>query len=282
MLGDLLENGLVEEFDVVLPEYERASKSRGSPPDIYWSMALRATQAILRGDLPAADQHARGAALRGHELEQLSTGALLLQRFVIRYQQARLSEELKTLRGASQVNMVFVAGTALLATALSETHHQERAERVVREALGTDGSSLPRDIFWLGAVALFSGVAARGHDFELQELLYEMLLPCRDNVVVFGAGGAVLGTCHQWLGLLQTALGDLDDAVDSFETSWSKNRDMGSPFWAAQAQVDACLALATRGRPDDKDERIRLWREATETAERLGFERILQQSLKLA
>ena len=282
MLGDLLENGLVEEFDTVLPEYEEASRSHGSPPDIYWSMALRATQAMLRGDLAAADQQARGAALRGHELEQLSTGALMLQRFVIRYQQARLSEEIKTLRGASQVNVVFVAGTALLATALSETHNQEDAERVVRYALGTDGSAIPRDIFWLGAVALFSGVAARGHDFVLQELLCEMLLPCRDNVVVFGAGGAVLGTGNQWIGRLQTALGDLDSAVDSFEASRTMNRDMGAPFWAAQAEIDACFALAARGRPEDRDECSRLAETATETAERLGFERILQQSLKLA
>jgi DNA-binding SARP family transcriptional activator len=282
MLADLLENGNIEEFDSMLSDYERVARSLGSPRDIHWSTALRATQATLRGDLEAADQLARGAALRGHELEQLSEGALLLQRFVIRYQQARLREELDVLRGASQVRSVVVAGAALLATTYSEVGEQAEAEALARTLLGSDGASLPRDIFWLSAVALLSGVAAKGDDRELQVLLRELIVPCQDHVVVFGAGGAYLGTAHQWIGLLEAALGNLDSAISSFKRAWTFNQRAGAPFWAAQAQMDACFALARRARRGDEEDRFRLSRSAIETAERHGFERILQKSLLLA
>ena len=75
LLADLLENGHIAEFDSSLNDYETNAAAFGSPRDIYWAMALRATQATLHGDLVAAEQLARGAELRGHELEQLSSGA---------------------------------------------------------------------------------------------------------------------------------------------------------------------------------------------------------------
>ena len=238
-------------------------------------MALRATEKTIHGDLPTAEQLARGAALRGHELDQVSDGALLLQRFVIRYQQGRLAEELPLLRQVHRADSVFRAGASLAATAFSETGRQTRAMEVTRATLGADGSELPRDVFWLGAVALFSGVAAQSEDREFQQVLFRLLEPCADHVVVFGAGGAVLGSAHHWLGLLAAALGDPGEAVRQFDLAEALADQIGAPFWVAQAQMEASRVLATSGDGYDGAPRAEA---ATETARALGFGRILRQA----
>ena len=90
-------------------------------------MAMRAAQATLHGDLVAAEQLARGAMLRGHELDQISDGAYLLQRFVVRYEQGRLAEEVANLRPVGEAQSVFLAGASLAATGYAETGQPDRA-----------------------------------------------------------------------------------------------------------------------------------------------------------
>ncbi len=275
LLSDLLENAEIVEFHDVLTRYEEQASVVGSPRDIYWAMALRATEATLHGNLSTADQMARGAALRGHELEQLSDGALILQRFVIRYQQARLAEELPLLRKIHRPDSVFRAGAALAATALSEAESHDSATEIVWKTLGDDGSGLRRDVFWIGAVALFSGVAARSADHQLQRLLHQLLLPCRDHVVVFGSGGAVLGSAHYWLGLLSAALGDIDAAYFQFHQAITVADLMDAPFWRAEAELASARLLSNPG-PNERSKRAAQFAaSARATAQRLGFGRIV-------
>ena len=265
------------EFTATLSDYEANAQRLSSPADIYWSMALRATEATLHGDLSSAEQLARGAALRGYELEQFSEGALILQRFVIRYQQSRLAEELPVLQRAAEGGSVFRAGASLMATAYSESGQHDRACDMAWATLGPDGSKLPKDVFWLGAISLFSGVAAHGDDGSLQDLLTELIEPCADQIVVFGVGGAVLGCGHHWLGLLAEASGDADRAIEHFRQALDIAEAIDAPFWLAQAQMDLSRLLAT-GEHASIAESARLVRASTTTAARFGFERVLPQT----
>ena len=217
LLTDLLENGDVDGFCRCLDSYQSLANEHCSPRDIYWSMALRATLATLRGDLVAAEQLARGAQLRGRELHQESAGAELLQRFVIRYQQGRLAEEVGLLRQEEAASSVYRAGSCLGALARAETGRAAEGAETARWAIGPDGGRVARDAFWLGAHALFARVAATAGDAELAEQLTELIAPCADHVIVFGAGGAVLGCGHHWLGLLATTCGNQDRAVEHLE-----------------------------------------------------------------
>ena len=61
LLGDLIENGMTAAFDARLDDYERSAAELGSPRDIYWASALRATQMMMYGNLDAGEQLARGA-----------------------------------------------------------------------------------------------------------------------------------------------------------------------------------------------------------------------------
>jgi len=278
LLVDLLENLEPAEFDVSLDAYEEAAHSLGSPRDIYWSMALRATQATLHGDLAAGEQLARGAALRGHELEQLSDGAYLLQRFVVRYEQGRLAEEISHLLPAGSAGSVFLAGASLAATAHAETGQADRAISMTKRTLGPDGSELPRDVFWLAGTALFAGVAAAARDLELIELLAGLLEPFGDHVVVFGAGGAVLGSGHHWLGVLATGCGDTDAALDHLTQATSIAEKLAAPYWIAQSAIETAAALRARAHAGDEARAARLIEKAVAIAEPGGYGRVLGQA----
>jgi DNA-binding SARP family transcriptional activator len=280
LLSDLIENAMISEFDLSLDQYERTASEFGSPRDIYWAAALRATQATLHGNLVAGEQFARGAVLRGGELEQTAAGAYILQRFVVRFEQARLAEELANLRqvGGGATGSVFRAGGALLAVAYAEMGQTDRAAAIARDTLGRQGKALPRDVFWLGAVALFSGVAAAARDHELLELLDELLQPCADHVVVFGVGGAVLGPAQYWLGCIDGALGRGDRALEHFSHAVLTAQRMAAPFWIAEAMILSARVLHVRGRAADASEIGRLVRGATALAHKGGYGRVLAQA----
>jgi predicted ATPase/DNA-binding SARP family transcriptional activator len=281
LIIDMIENGEIAEFAKSLDAYELSARALGSPRDIYSSMALRATQAILHGDLATGEQLARGAALRGRELEQVSGGAHFLQRFFVRYQQARLAEEIENVRPADNTQSVFLSGASLAATAYAETGDSDRAVSITRRILGPDGTGLPRDAFWLGGMALFAGVAATAGDRDLMSVVREMLEPCADHLVMFGAGGIVLGSTHHWLGVLARGCGDADAALAHLDEATAIARNIDAPYWLAQGKVEAAAVLRSRGRPDDALRAECFLAEATETAVPRGYTRTLDQIVAL-
>jgi len=281
LLTDLLENAELERFNTALADYERLANEHSSPRDIYWSMALRATQATLRGDLGAAEQLARGAQLRGRELYQESRGAELLQRVVIRFQQGRLAEEVAVLRPAARAQTLYRAGSCLAALACAETGRARQGVRIARWAVGPDGRGISRDAFWLAAHALFASVAATAHDVELAELIAELISPYADHVVVFGAGGAVLGSGHHWLGLLSSVGEQWDAAAEHFAEAEHISWLLEAPYWRAQAQIDRAYALQHRGRRGDPDVAQQCIDAAVSCAETHGYGRLLVRATKM-
>lgn len=276
LLVDLLECQEISEFESVLDAYEADADELGSPADIYWAMALRAMQTAMHGDLTAAHQLARGALLRGHELDQISDGAYFLQRFVIRYQQARLAEEIPALAAAGNAESVYRAGAALHALGLCETGQAERALRVTRRILGADATGLRRDAFWLAGMSLFAGIARTVGDVDLAAQLQPLLEPCAEHVVLFGAGAAMLGSGHQWLGGLKATLGDQAAALTHYDAAATIAQRVQAPYWEAQAKIDAAFLL--RHNSTASSEAHRLHNEAVAIAASRGYQRIMNQA----
>jgi len=105
--------------------------------------------------------------------------------------------------------------------------------------------SLPRDNLWLGATALFGGVAAAAGTAEQCAVLTAALDPLADLWCVFGAGGAVFGTTHHWLARLALAGDDREGAVGHLETAAAMCDAAGAPYWARVAQHELRALSAT-------------------------------------
>jgi hypothetical protein len=240
---------------------------------------LRATEATLHGDLGAGEQLARGAAVRGFDLEPSVAGAEYLQRFVIRFQQARLSEVLGTPGDNAEPRPAYRAGAALSALAQAETGHVDVALRTARWAVGPDGRGIARDSLWLAAHALLAVVAFVACDRELAAVLDALIAPCADQLVTFGAGGAVLGCGHHWLGLLAQAQRMPDRAAEHLAEAVAASERIRAPYWLAQARFDLANVLESRDRAGDREHADELRTEALRAASAGGFERILTPSI---
>lgn len=163
----------------------------------------------------------------------------------------------------------------MAAIACAEVGRTEEAARIARWAVGSDGEAIARDSFWLAAHALLAGAVTPTRDEKLAGHLYDLLLPCADHIVTFGAGGAVLGSTQHWLGLLAMALADWNRAADHLCEAEQISERIRAPYWRAQAQVDLATTLLRRRQPGDVPAARRLAESATQSAERHGFGRLL-------
>jgi hypothetical protein len=198
---------------------------------------------------------------------------------VIRYQQGRLAELVGPLRDSEERSSAYRGGLALSALACVETGHCDEGLRLTRHVLGPDAPELPRDVFWLAFMCLFAGVAATTGDRDLVATISEALASCADHSVVFGAGGAVMGSGHSWLGKLAVAQGDLDRACEHLREAICIADRIAAPYWGAQARLDLAAALAQRGSSPDANGQARdLARGAIEVATAGGYERLLHQA----
>ena len=128
------------------------------------------------------------------------------------------------------------------------------------------------------APVLFAGVAAAVGDLDLIALLYGMLEGCADHIVIFGAGGAVLGSGHHWLGALAAGRGRADAALDHLAEATAIAEEMDAPYWIAQSSIERAAALHSRGRAGDAARAERLVNEAIAIAEPQGYGRVLTQA----
>jgi hypothetical protein len=92
--------------------------------------------------------------------------------------------------------------------------------------------------------------------------------------VLFGSCAAMLGSGHHWLGGLHATLGDSDTAWRHYDEAVAIARRVQAPYWETQAQIDAS-SLSDKTSPEEGE---RLRREAVVKAERLGFQRIVNQA----
>ena len=130
-----------------------------------------------------------------------------------------------------------VAGTALAALALADAGDTAGARQLLYRVV-TDEVVLPRDNFWLGAVALFAGVAAAVGSPRQRAICRSALEPAADQLVVFGAGGAVFGPVSYWLGQLAQADHDEAAAADLLTRAVDICYNADAPFWAERASQE--------------------------------------------
>jgi hypothetical protein len=163
--------------------------------------------------------------------------------------------------------------TAVRILALTGDRHEAAAEleRLVPAALRASG---PR---WLGAVTDLAAAAAALGEVEACRRLYPVLLPYRGRLVVWAGAVSVTGPVSYYLGLLATALGEVDEALAHLREALEAAEEMGALPSVAHCLVAYADAATARGTPEDLRAAQDCRRRARAIAERLRMLILLER-----
>jgi hypothetical protein len=238
LLVNLLCLGCFDEFDEELARLDEICASHEVPADRYWARALRATRSLMTDPPADAEGMVRAARTLGRSLGQTDAeGTFILQMFALRCQQGRSREIASGLEAPSETQPRMLAGLSLLARALVDGDRPADARRILDHVVSDGAVRFPRDNMRLAATALVGGVAAAVGSDAQREVCRAELEPFAEQWCVFGAGGAVFGTGHHWLGELAAAGGDTDAAADHLTRAVELSERAASPYWAGRARA---------------------------------------------
>ena len=176
----------------------------------------------------------------GREFQQgEADGTFLLQSFALRYEQGRSHEISKVLDAPQGNHPRLLAGLAVLALAYSRSGREHEARRLLDRVVVDEDLRIARDNLWLGAAALYSGVAAELGTPEQQRVFLRVLSPFARRWCVFGAGAAAFGTGDLWLGRLERALGHPDAAAAHFGAARRTAQRDGAKYWEESRRTGA-------------------------------------------
>jgi DNA-binding SARP family transcriptional activator len=222
-------------------------------PLLTWNvLTWRAMLALLDGRLADADRLAADALGAGIRIEGLAASQYhATQLLAIRREQGRGSELQTMMRAMVAANpgrVTWKAGAALFALETGDRH----GARVGLDAvLGSGRPPVPLDGDWLAVMMSLAEVAWGLGDAEHATVLYELLAPHAETMIVFGVGVVCQGSVARYLGRLAMVLDRRADAIAHFERALRANTALAARCQVAHVQVDLAKALGSSERARD-------------------------------
>ncbi|MBM4254743.1 MAG: hypothetical protein FJ147_02470 [Deltaproteobacteria bacterium] len=237
--------------------------------------AMEVMLAIRAGQFAQAEEAATACYALGTEAGDADAlayyGAHLA---AIRFFQGRETElaDLAASVAASPVvterDQSFTMAAALFALRRGDLH-QARAilERVKRDGL----ESIVPTSSWLLTMQAIIDIAAALKDKQIAHAAYAALLPYADLPIMASLAVVCFGSAHRPLGVAALACGQIDLAIEHFESAIAANERLGHRPAATQARAELALALLQRGSTGDESRGRVLMTEAIAEGTALGM-----------
>ena len=242
----------------------------------------RAMRTILTGQLAEGERLANAtlelARDGGYHYAQ-TFGSLL---FELRWLQGRLAELEDRLSRYAERQPDFAGWRAAVAMVCSEGGRLDEARDQFEALAADDFRDCRFDHTWTTVMLTHAEVCATLGDVSRAALLYDLLMPYHDRLVVLGSGAVCIGAIDRTLGQLANMTGRWDDAEEHFRRADELNRRaLAAPF-VARTQLDHAEMLYTRRRRGDIARAESLLGAARATAENLGLGGLQQRLQRLA
>ena len=298
-IAPALERGDLASVDDACARYERTAEELHQPLAGWHAARWRAMRALLAGRLDdveplALGAHALGQRARdqqdpsrplgfGIELDLGLDQTLGLQLATLRWDQGRLDELVSILTAAVDRDRALPGWRAPLALALAEVGDSVAA-RATLDQLATDAfGALPRDLTWMGALAIACEAASVLEDRPAAAAIRPLLDPFADRVLVVGLHATVcLGAVGHYLGIAARLTGEHDDAVRLLDAALAVNERLGARARIARTSLEYARALRERGQPGDHATVDGLLGRAATIAEEIGMRGVVRQIADLA
>jgi DNA-binding SARP family transcriptional activator/tetratricopeptide (TPR) repeat protein len=276
------EIGDMDALGAAIAEHAKLADQSKQPANQLQSRAYRAARALIRGRFDEVETFASEVIELG--LLAQSPGAVYysaVELIMLRWEQGRIEELDEPLRQLDERTSapIWRAARALLR---SERGDPAGAEADLAALTANRCAALPVDGNWLASLWFLSVACANLGDIERAGLLFELMEPYRDRIVVIGPVAACLGPASQILGTLATVRGDWETAVPVLEEACEVARAAGSDPWLVRAQLQLAQALEGRGDGGDRERADALGSDARATAGRLGMDHLGTRSERAA
>jgi class 3 adenylate cyclase len=279
---EFLELGDIAAVDREIAEYARLAEALRMPQHIWDIAGLRAMRATLDGDLAGAERLAEQARDAGARAEQpLAAQYYGIQLTQLRRHQGRAAELLPPVRELAERYPAIPAWRTALIGLEAMAGDLEVSRVELERFVGEDFSAIPRDFSWLPAMGLLGEATALLRDSKRAELMYELMLPYEELVIVIARAAASGGPVARILGLLAGAAGRSDDAERHLRAGVEISTRMGDRPWQATGRVELAEVLLERGRDSDREQALELLAEALSAAREMEARGIADRALKL-
>jgi class 3 adenylate cyclase/tetratricopeptide (TPR) repeat protein len=277
-----MELGDIAAADEDLAELKEHNAELSLPIDIFHATNIQAMRAFLAGRFDETERLAFEALNHGQKVNQANAmqyfNSLM---FVLRWYQGRLIE-IEDMFLAEAENYADVPTyQAALAILHAEMGRKQPAREIFERLAASEFTDLPQDFTTDALLINLSELAFALDDKHRAALLYDLLLPHSDRLLIVGLNNACMGPSARWLGMLAGTLERWDDATAHFENAIETNARIGARPFLARTQHEYARMLIERNAAGDKEKAKQLLGEATATYRELGMPTFLEDAEKL-
>jgi class 3 adenylate cyclase len=281
LLNGYLELGDVEAADRELASYARLAEELRMPEHSWHVFALRATRAIIDGDLEGAERLAEEARRAGDRAEQpIAQQYFGIQLTQIRSLQGRAAELLPAVRDLAERFPGIPAWRGGVISLAARSGDAELARLELERFAGEDFSAIPRDINWLPGMSLLAEAVSMIGDTDRAPRVYEELRPYEGRVVVVGRGTLCAGPVDRVLGMLAQTMGRTDDAERHLGNAVEIATRMGDRPDVALCGLALAELMLERDESNDRERALELLGEVLGAAREMGARWIVDRALR--
>jgi class 3 adenylate cyclase len=277
---DWLESGDAPAAKRDLAAHDAIATSGREPFNLWQADVFNCLIALLDGRFEEAEQLAEEANARADRFEHPGGPTYYaIQKSRVRAERGELEENLAQVRAVNEM-IPHVGWQSRIAQICAELGREDEAREEFEKLAVDDFGTIPHDAVWLVTITYAAEVAAFLRDAERAAILYELLRPHAERMVVV-VSAACNGSVWRYLGLLATTLGHFEDAEQHFEKAIDTARGLEAPPLAARAQCDYTDLLLARTATGDVERALQLSSAALATARRLGMKVLAERALAL-
>jgi hypothetical protein len=271
---DLLEAGRIEEARSAHRKLNTLAAALRQPLYNHFAVGWEVVWAQMAGRVGDAERLAResfefGVRAQARDAETIYTA----QNLILRRREDALSDYVSTIGGYVERNPALSAWKAILPMAHLMAGDTQAGVARFRELAADEFAAIPRDMFWLTAIALLGETCALLGDREQAGVLYRLLEPHSEKLVQISQA-ASLGSTHRFLALLSAARGDFERAEHHFTAGLERNSACGLRPVVALMRREFAEMLMARG---DTDRARALLHETLREAEAGGMSQLISR-----
>lgn len=267
----LMELGRIADAETQLASYARLAEAADRDDLRSLARSRQATVALVRGrfdDGVALAEEAYELGRRAGVVDAERVHLTLMASVLTERDPAGLAPMVDAIRSGARWLPGQLFETTLVAVLVALGRGAEAAAELQRALPQVLAGTGPR---WLFAAATLAGAAAQLGDVIACGLLFPILQPYADRMVMPPGAVSWWGSVSYYLGRAAAGAGRLDEGVAHLERATARHREMGALAWLAHGQAELAGVLDSRAHSGDRERAASLAAEALATARMLGM-----------